>query len=538
MPTLELRFPSGHFHATPSWGHHVNEGLIEWPPSPWRLLRALIATGYTKCHWPGSMPPESAVRLLHKLASVLPSYQLPSAGGAHTRHYMPQGSLDKSRGVEGTALVIDAFAHGIDDPLLVHWPIELDAEEHAVLEALAAHLGYLGRAESWTDARLLIQDSPEMTINCQPCSDDTQRNWHRPRFEQISLLASMSEPAFCAWLAAASVTAISATGIDTQAKLTAAQKKKLMLAMAPFPPTLIDALQATTNGLRKHGWSQPPGARKALYWRPQHAIKVSPSTSPVLSTGSAPVECALLSLATVSHNQHALPMRARSLNLCERLHRHLVGIAIKQLGQCPSELTGKDQQRQPLKTPHQHAHIAALDLDGDQRIDHFLIYAPMGLGNVAQEAIRRVRQTYTKGQDAMRLALAANGELHALAQEIDALGPFVRSAKRWLSSTPFVPPRYLKPRGTNTLEGQVRSELALRGFAAPLTVRTIAVASDDEHVAEAQRQRHFNRIRGKLPPKQDAAFTLELVFDRPVAGPIALGYASHFGMGLFVAVSS
>ena len=40
MPiTIKLTFPGGRYHATP-WGRHVNEGVPEWPPSPWRLLRA------------------------------------------------------------------------------------------------------------------------------------------------------------------------------------------------------------------------------------------------------------------------------------------------------------------------------------------------------------------------------------------------------------------------------------------------------------------------------------------------------------------
>jgi hypothetical protein len=37
---IELRFLTGRFHATP-WGRNVNEGVPEWPPSPYRLLRAL-----------------------------------------------------------------------------------------------------------------------------------------------------------------------------------------------------------------------------------------------------------------------------------------------------------------------------------------------------------------------------------------------------------------------------------------------------------------------------------------------------------------
>ncbi len=36
MPiSIAIQFSAGRFHATP-WGHHVNEGLPEWPPSPWR----------------------------------------------------------------------------------------------------------------------------------------------------------------------------------------------------------------------------------------------------------------------------------------------------------------------------------------------------------------------------------------------------------------------------------------------------------------------------------------------------------------------
>ena len=40
MLVIELTFPSGRYHAT-AWGHHVNEGVPEWPPSPYRLVRAL-----------------------------------------------------------------------------------------------------------------------------------------------------------------------------------------------------------------------------------------------------------------------------------------------------------------------------------------------------------------------------------------------------------------------------------------------------------------------------------------------------------------
>src|SRR6476469_2198519 len=96
MPKIGLRFPAGRYHATP-WGNHVNEGLIEWPPSPWRLLRALIATGYTKLGWPGDGPPPAGRSLIEKLAGVLPSYRLPDAVGTHSRHYMPMARFKNGR---------------------------------------------------------------------------------------------------------------------------------------------------------------------------------------------------------------------------------------------------------------------------------------------------------------------------------------------------------------------------------------------------------------------------------------------------------
>ena len=47
--TLAIRFPLRRYHANP-WDRAVNEGASEWPPSPWRLLRALVATWHTR--WP------------------------------------------------------------------------------------------------------------------------------------------------------------------------------------------------------------------------------------------------------------------------------------------------------------------------------------------------------------------------------------------------------------------------------------------------------------------------------------------------------
>src|SRR5579863_5843600 len=67
--TLAIRFPLGRYHANP-WDRAVNEGASEWPPSPWRLLRALAATWHTR--WP-DLPVSVLEGLLDQLGE-LPSY--------------------------------------------------------------------------------------------------------------------------------------------------------------------------------------------------------------------------------------------------------------------------------------------------------------------------------------------------------------------------------------------------------------------------------------------------------------------------------
>src|SRR5438552_6009417 len=164
MTVILLQFPAGRFHATP-WGRHVNEGAVEWPPSPWRLLRALIATWHLKNK--SNSVTEPALRaLVAKLAGALPTYQLPPATAGHTRHYMPinEGKTEKR------TKVFDTFLHPAG-ALKIAWPIEIDDNECAALDALLKNLSYFGRAESLVEARLLA-DSESVEPNALPLHED------------------------------------------------------------------------------------------------------------------------------------------------------------------------------------------------------------------------------------------------------------------------------------------------------------------------------------------------------------------------------
>ena len=72
--TISIRFLTGRAHLHP-WQTHHSEGRVEWPPSPWRLLRAIVAVagrGLTSLPYPDDVPPskpelKAAIELISSL---------------------------------------------------------------------------------------------------------------------------------------------------------------------------------------------------------------------------------------------------------------------------------------------------------------------------------------------------------------------------------------------------------------------------------------------------------------------------------------
>jgi CRISPR-associated protein Csb2 len=535
MPTLLLRFPGRRYHATP-WGHHVNEGLIEWPPSPWRLLRALLATGYTKLHWPADGPPSAACSLLEKLAGALPRYRLPGAVGTHSRHYMPLARFKNGR--EDSTLVFDTWAQVDDGAIAIRWDVNLSAEESTLLAQLVRELGYLGRSESWVEGELLDSEFDGETFDVQPGEVGDRPG---PAWEQVPLLAALSASEYATWRTRAvheAIDAIPKTNVRGRPLTAAQRKRKIAEIEAVYPPDLLQCLQANTGWLRRLGWSQPPGGRKVFYWRPRDSLESAAPRPKLRMMQAPPVEAILLAMATANNNDHALPSVTRVLPQAELLHRALNAHAARLAGHS-LVLSGCDEQGKPLTTPHRHAHLIHLDLDGDEHLDHVLIWAPMGLDSTAQNAVRAARHTFTKGGTVpLRLALVAKGPLDSLATLPSPLADRLRAllggpelcARHWRSLTPFVPPRHVKKSGRNSLRGQMAAELTTRGLPAPEVITVLDPHNDEL----ARKARHVVRTRrgGPLPPV-DCGYVLELSFADPISGPVALGYGCHFGLGLF-----
>ncbi|VBB45910.1 conserved hypothetical protein [uncultured Desulfatiglans sp.] len=528
MPTLIIHFTAGRYHATP-WGHHVNEGLVEWPPSPWRLLRAFLAVGYNTLAWQGDAPP-LARSLIEKLASTLPTYRMPKATGAHSRHYMPLGFMEQGR--EKTTLVFDTWVRIGSGGLAVRWDVQLSLEEEALLSRIASHIGYIGRSESWVDAHLAKDGEP--LPSGWICMPNTADGIPDGGWEEISLLAPQSPLEYLQSQAAA----LSKNPVNesSSSKPRSKTRKKAKRRDSAYPEHIIGCLQSQTSWLQEMGWNQPPGSKKVFYLRSDESLEaVAPLMTPRISS-SPDVQSVLLAIATRSRNDHALPHVTRTMPQAERLHKAF----IKQLQGRPNKaLTGCDHNMLPLTEPHRHLHILPLDLDQDGHLDHVLLWAPMGLDETARSAVRAVRKTYAKGlPDPLQLSFAGMGPLDQIlrlpgkyGEGLCAVSGGADGAMEWRSHTPFVPPRYIKKNGRNSLEGQVVAELASRGFPVPQEIGIYDPQKDEA----ARRMRHFIRARksGPLPPV-DCGFAVFLRFEKPVLGPLCLGYGSHFGLGLFV----
>lgn len=511
MLTLSFRFPASRFHATP-WGSHVNEGLVEWPPSPWRVLRAFIAVGFTRLGW--ATIPTVARSLIEKLAAASPEICLPPASAGHTRHYMP---LFK----EKTTKVIDAFAYVGDGELVIVWPADLSHEERELAAELAEAMPYLGRAESAVECRI-IAEPPSNAERCV-ASDSCPA----PGFERVTLLAPESAQAYEAWRRSAVARATDsalAAAVDRASEAgkkapSTLSKKDVERINSSFPRDIIAALTVETNWLRSIGWSQPPGSRWVSYWRSRDALRVAPAPQALRRNGEPPTT-ALLALSSDTKNGEALPPVRDALWRLEAIHEALVHVSAR-LGDVPAVFTGKSGD-EPMRG-HKHATLLPLTLDSRaDRIDHVLIHAPMGLDEAALAAVHGVRRTWAKNLPTIYVTVAGVGGLSDFAPTVRELS----EARSWSSRTPYVAPRFAKAHGRNTLEGQIREELSDRGFPEPLRILVDACAPEF---------RWFRRERRdpRRAPPSSAGHSVTIEFSESVAGPITLGYASHFGLGVF-----
>ncbi|MEX2579291.1 MAG: type I-U CRISPR-associated protein Csb2 [Verrucomicrobiales bacterium] len=531
MTAIELTFPAGRFHATP-WGRHVNEGAVEWPPSPWRLLRALVAT------WKRKAPhlDEAIVRNLLTALSAPPEFALPPATFGHTRHYMPPFKGKRT-------LVFDSFvALGKEDPLLILWPeVELPEEQSAALAELLPLLGTLGRAESWCQGRLLTDaqlPEADTAINCRPL------NGHPPTGEVVRVLGC--DPA----------TAFSNEHTPPRREATSGRGKGKTTVVTPlYDPDWHLCIE--TLWLHQQRWSMPPGAAWLDYERAKDAL-AQPKPRTVRLPTRPPMHVARFALDSA-----VLPLLTDTLRVAESarivlMSRH--GRLTERDGVRGKSriFAGKEDSGTPIKD-HSHCYFLPTDEDGDGRLDHLTLFAAGGFGPDELRAIDTLRQIKTRDTEDSGHPLGVILLGMGVAPEF-APGP-LKASSSWISATPFLAPDHPKTRGRwrdterggsdphRFLLAQIRKELTRwlerHDLDIPLDSIEASLCLDgsgnirrlDRRTEEPKERsiqfRRFRQKRGDDGGRRLAGF-FKLTFPEAVPGPLALGYSSHFGLGLFL----
>jgi len=500
MLTISFRFSGGRYHATP-WGRHVNEADVEWPPSPWRLLRALIAVWHRKLDRT-LYPLPRLENLLAKLADEFPRYRLPEAVHSHLRHYMPvrEGAKDKN------TLIFDAFVRvSAEDDLIVSWPgVTFDADELALFDELLAGLGYLGRAESWVEARRL--EEWQGGFNC--VQGDTPLDMATGEVGEVV-------PFFCPQTPSAYSTLREqwSSGVTTKGGKTKTKKTGTSL-----PESWLTAISLETGELQAAGWSQPPAARRVFYRRPSHCLKTAATTAMSRQIG------ALTPITTIRFALYGkpLPRIEEAVKIGELARVALMHLTERHLGQIPALLSGHD-----LPAGNRHAHTFFLpEVNTEGRIDHLLVHAPGGFDAALVRAMQNLNRLFTRDGSEWRGIYEGAGDIHTFSNDCRYAG----SSSVWRSVTPYLRPWHLKK--NFGLTEQIHRECRLRGLPDPITIRPL----DEVTVGSRPRRAvHFYRFRGKhgLTQPDTSGTLLEVVFSESQSGPLALGFGCHFGLGLF-----
>ncbi len=507
MIAIKIDFPAGRWHAT-AWGTHVNEGVVEWPPCPWRLCRALIAAW----HWKHRRDEPVLRSLIEKLAEELPAFRLPNASTAHTRHYMPVIAGPK----ESKTKIFDTFVHVSDgESLWIRWDADLTNEETTLLGSLLESISYLGRAESLVSASLGDWKDAKGAWARPEGQDSFRQN------ETVRLLAPQHAAAYAAWALAQS----------PPGKAAKTRSKKVS---ASLPTSLFDALQLDTAEWKKEGWNLPPGARWVDYTRPRDSLKVAPSGGPPAQRRTPNPTVARFALVS-----KVPPAITQALSLAERFHQALCKL-LEGHGKSPA-LTGIDENSSPL-TGNDHVYFLP-ECDDHGYVTHMILHAPCGFDDTACRVLARLRKVWGMEGFEVKVVLLATGQPADFAATV----PYFKTAKVWESITPFVPVRHAKATRTGILKMDATKNLQigspahdcwrlLETIVPRLPVGSVTGKGSRIHYGlreisclDFQRQRRTGGgTRG-----DHRGHALRIEFTEAVSLSVGLGYAAHFGLGLF-----
>lgn len=491
MLVIELRFPTGRYHATP-WGRNVNEGIVEWPPSPFRLARALVdVCKRRRPDWDEGRL-EAVLRPLQNPAG----FCLPAATAAHTRSYLHSNEPDPTKKQK----ILDAFVVlDPESPVLACYQGGASKQVLDDLNELLGQLNYLGRSESWVTASCRMHSTFNASaMNCVPDAGGPIQEG----MEHVRVACLRPEEECEAILQ----NAVEKTGRK------GARKETVM--------SWFQAMCLSTRELLQAGWSTPPAMIETDFLRRRDSLNARPSP------GKRALRAEFRTAKYALHTK-VPPRIIDTVPFSERIRAKLMGIHRKMMGDNPADVSpkfsGKTAEGRP-DNAHRHVFILPLDEDRDGRLDHLLINSAEPFDAVEIRALDALSSVWQPdGKPDVRLTLVS------LSNE-----PQGGHSNYWQSVTPFVLRRHhRRGRGEflDWLAAEVRRECACHKLPNPQSIEWV----DSVH-AGGRDLRWLEFVRGRKKQADNQAYGCRLSFSEPVRGPVVLGALCHFGLGLFLPV--
>ena len=508
MLTLTLTFPWGRYYAHP-WG--VNPQRLreaEWPPSPWRLLRA-IAAGWFRLH-SGQPASTELLDLLNTLGRELPEMELPRVAFSNTVHYQPNyGATDKedqSRALYKRVRHENHFV-AVAGPIRFHYRLialpecERAMAAHTLVQLLSeitTAIQYFGRAEAVCELSVSAGMPPDNTILARATLDKDGQMCRR--------IAEDCREVFCP------------NPRDFHAEdLWQCRNGSAAGATPHLVEDLLWASQPSPDGARWFTYQMPAG------WPKEWVVRYSASPRAKVKRGMEPIVAQYL--------RFSLQCRIGiSRKFVVSLSEQFRDQAIRRHGDPSFALSGHNPP-DGITGDHQHAFYLPQPDGRGEFLTELRVWCRCGFAQRELEALMRV--------DALRFA-DGRYPVRPVLLEVRRDFASVEPARVWRSVTPFVPPRFWyrqkvrdeKLKRSDTPEVQLTRCLRDAGVQADGIVRRVQTDEQWE-VCKV----HLPKRDNPNEPDRRIGMAFEIEFSVPTALSFpGFGHSCHFGLGQFAAV--
>jgi len=312
------------------------------------------------------------------------------------------------------------------------------------------------------------------------------------------------------------------------------------------PADLGEALSIDTGTLRENGWSLPPASEQVNYrWT---------STEPPSSVrGRRKTPRQAVTLARYLVSSDVPPLYTELLPVAERARKILMGIVgARNEKVIPTELSGKMADGHPADGNHTHAFFIPEPCGGSRSVTHLNIYCPGGFPESVKECLPALDKIWGSGGHDIRLTLLTTGTPSDVGGRSQDRSSIMSESREWVSLSPFMPSRHLKIRRSEMhdpwvyaeavareIDRAVKEELSFHGLPSPVKVELMPAMPGLGHGIILQGHftswLDFRRTRqtGQGSMGSRLPYGVRILFDEPVTGPICIGYACHYGLGLF-----